>query len=150
MADRSAGHEETPADHPQPGDAAATSTAVSGAPFSVLLIDDQPAFLDLARSILHDSPDIRVAGQATTAQEAVRLVQSLQPDAAIIDVIMPGMSGFKVAQQLREVAPGLKMILTSAEDNPLYARLARTAGAAGFLSKKHFSSPAILALLAEA
>jgi DNA-binding NarL/FixJ family response regulator len=149
MADRSARHEETPAGHPQPGGAAA-SAAVSGAPYSVLLVDDQPAFLDLARSILHDAPDIRVAGQATTAQEAVRLVQSLQPDAAIIDVIMPGMSGFKVAQQLREVAPGLKMILTSAEDNPLYARLARTAGAAGFLSKKHFSSPAILALLAAA
>src|SRR5438034_8780510 len=97
--------------------------AQSDGAYTVVLVDDQPAFLDLARSILHDSTELRVVGQATNAEEAERLVTTLQPDAAIIDVIMPAVSGFKLAQRLHDLAPALKMVLVSAEDNPLYTRL---------------------------
>ena len=117
---------------------------------TVLLVDDQPAFLELARSILQGSARFQVIGHAANGEEALRLLPALRPDLVIMDVIMPGMSGFKLAQRLREVSPALKMVLVSATDDPLYARLAETAGALGFVGKKRFSPEAISALLERA
>ncbi len=113
----------------------------------VLLVDDQPAFLDLARGLLQECPNLVVVGQATGGEQALTCAQTLRPDVALVDVLMPGISGFKLAQRLREQIPQLKVIVVSAVDDPLYPRLARAAGAVGFLSKKALSAEAVVALL---
>jgi DNA-binding NarL/FixJ family response regulator len=113
----------------------------------VLLVDDQPAFLDLARGLLQECPGLVVVGQATGGEQALTCAQALRPDVAVVDVLMPGISGFKLAQRLREQMPQLKVIVVSAVDDPLYPRLARAAGAVGFLSKKALSADAVVALL---
>ena len=56
----------------------------------VLIADDHPLFRDGMRGLLSTQPDIEVAGEATTGEEAVKLSGELEPDVVLMDVKMPG------------------------------------------------------------
>jgi DNA-binding NarL/FixJ family response regulator len=116
-------------------------------PFAVLLVDDEPEFLSLARMLLEGDPALAVIGQATSGEEAIALVPVLHPDVVILDVQMPGMNGFEAARRLTEAAPGLRTVLTSALDQASYSALAEQAGAAAFVAKKDLSVASVLAAL---
>ena len=76
-------------------------------PRAVLLVDDQPDFLRLARELLDGHAGIRVVGEVTSGEEALALVPALAPDVVVLDVEMPRMHGFEAARRLRAAAPGL-------------------------------------------
>jgi DNA-binding NarL/FixJ family response regulator len=113
---------------------------------TLLLVDDQPHFLRLARARLTREPGLRVVGEATSGEEAIRLVPPLNPEAVLLDVEMPGMDGFEAARRLRALAPALRIILTSGSDDPRYGTVASRLGAV-FLPKKSLSIEAVLRLL---
>lgn len=114
---------------------------------AVLLVDDQPEFLAFARQLLHGQAGIRVVGEVTDGTAALRLLPSVQPDAVIVDIIMPNMGGFETARRLLEADPNLCIILVSANEEPQYEALARQVGAAGFISKKRFDTGTVRKLL---
>lgn len=114
---------------------------------SLLLVDDQPAFLRLARTLLHGHSDLAVLGEATSTEEALALLPILRPKVVILDVQMPGLNGFQAARRLLAAAPELRIILVSALGNPQYEPLARAVGAVAFLPKKALSAEAIVRLL---
>jgi DNA-binding NarL/FixJ family response regulator len=103
-----------------------------------MLVDDQQAFLDLARSLLAGQPGIEIVGEAMSGEEAVALLQTLKPEAVIVDVQMPGINGFETTRRLMKNAPDLRVIIMSAYEDPEYGALARTVGARGFFSKRTF------------
>jgi two-component sensor histidine kinase len=98
-------HEVSPsaADQPWPAAADATRTllaTISGNPISILIVDDEPKNLTVLKSIL-DSPDYRIVS-AVSADEAL-LALIAEPFALLIlDVRMPGMDGFELAQLIKE------------------------------------------------
>jgi two-component system response regulator AlgR len=117
-------------------------------PRTLVVVDDQPDFLDLARSRLARHPGLRVVGEATSGEAALQLMPQLEPspEAVLVDVEMPGLDGFETARRLRDLAPGVRIILTSASDNRAYSRAASELGAA-FLAKRSLSVEAILHLI---
>ncbi|MDP3064751.1 MAG: response regulator transcription factor [Chloroflexota bacterium] len=111
---------------------------------TVLLVDDQPAFRQLARRLLERGERFRVVGEAPSAEAALREAQALQPDLVLMDVFMSGMSGIEAAKLFRHTLPNITVVLVSAYDN--LSELASEAGAA-FMSKREFSAAALLSSL---
>lgn len=70
-------------------------------PLKVLIVDDEaPARTKLRRLLLAHAPGVQLVGEAGDAVEALRLVEALQPDLALLDIQMPGMSGLELALAL--------------------------------------------------
>ncbi len=122
------------------------SAAVST--YRLLLVDDQPVFLELARAILWGHRGFEIVGEAGSGEQALALLPDANPDVVLLDVEMPGMHGFEAARRLMAAAPGLRVVMVSASPDTEYAMLATAAGALGFLSKKLLSADALAALLA--
>lgn len=114
---------------------------------TVLIVDDQPEFLEHAQGLLGRSVDFSVVGMATSGPDALVLLQSLKPDVAIVDVIMPGMNGFEVARRMLEAEPDLRVVMLSLSTNPQNESMAHAVGAAGFLTKKEFCAQAVSRIL---
>jgi two-component system, NarL family, response regulator DesR len=118
------------------------------APYTVVLVDDQSEFLELARGLLARGAALQVVGDASSGEAALALIAQLapQPDIALVDVEMPGLDGFETARRLRALAPTVRVILTSASSNTRYAAAAVGVGAV-FLPKRRLSAKAVLDLV---
>jgi CheY-like chemotaxis protein len=118
------------------------------APYTVVLVDDQSEFLELARGLLARGAALQVVGDANSGEAALALIAQLapQPDIALVDVEMPGLDGFETARRLRALAPTVRVILTSASSNTRYAAAAVGVGAV-FLPKRRLSAKAVLDLV---
>ena len=110
---------------------------------SIVVVDDEPAFLDVAEMVLSQVPGVTVVGTATSGEQALELMVSLQPAMVILDVQMPGIGGFEAARRLRRQSSDVRVLMVSAHDEPQYEAIARAAGAEAFLTKKAFLSEGI-------
>ena len=110
-------------------------------PVRVLVVDDHADVRFLVRAILEDAaPDVRYAGEAATAREAVAAVEALEPDVVVLDARMPAVDGFEAAAMLLERRPGLPILLCSAIVDDEIRERAAAAGIAACLSKDHFEA----------
>jgi DNA-binding NarL/FixJ family response regulator len=104
-------------------------------PISVLLVDDNPAFLRIATRFLEEHEDVVVVGAAGGGEEALALAEDLQPDIVLIDLAMPGLSGLETIPHLRAVLPGVGIIALTMLDTNSYWQAALAAGADDFVPK---------------
>jgi CheY-like chemotaxis protein len=113
-----------------------------------LIVDDSPRFLDAARGLL-EREGVAVVGVASTGAEAVRSVEALKPDVALLDIDLGDESGFEVATRLRRDGrhPPTPVILISTHAEQDYADLIEASPVVGFLSKSALSADAIRELL---
>jgi DNA-binding NarL/FixJ family response regulator len=86
----------------------------------VLIADDHPIFRRGLCDVIETDEGLQLAGQAGNGEEALRLVEELQPDIAIFDVHMPKLTGLQAARKLVERKSPVKLILlTMHEDEDL-------------------------------
>jgi len=83
----------------------------------VLIVDDHPEVRALLRARLDIEPGIDVVGEASTGAEAVRLTRLLSPSAVILDLEMPVMTGPAAIPLMRESAPGMGILLYTANED---------------------------------
>jgi DNA-binding NarL/FixJ family response regulator len=76
----------------------------------VLVVDDQPAFLDAARAVVERAPGFSVVATATDGVEALQLIDEARPDLVLMDVQMPGLDGVETARRLLD-ADGRSVIV---------------------------------------
>lgn len=102
---------------------------------TVLLAEDQRMVLGALGSLLALEADIDVVGTAADGDEALRLVQTLQPDVLLTDIEMPGRSGLDVAAEIRRRGLPTRVVILTTFARSGYLRRALDAGVGGYLLK---------------
>jgi DNA-binding NarL/FixJ family response regulator len=116
----------------------------------ILLVDDHDIVRLGLMTLLNDRPDMEVVGEASTAAEAVRAVESLAPDVVLMDIRLPGEGGIEATRQVTKKFPNAKVVmLTSFADDELVMR-AISAGAVGYVLKQVGNEELIRAIQAAA
>ena len=106
---------------------------------SILLADDHPIVRHGLRALLEAEPDFLLVGEVEDGLEAVEHLERLKPDVAILDLMMPGLSGLDVARQAAQRSPRTRVIILSMHANEGYVLEALRHGVAGYVLKR--SSP---------
>jgi len=102
----------------------------------VVLVDDEPDIVYLARTLFESDGRFDVVGEASDGEQAVRLAQSLQPEAVLLDILMPGMDGWEALPLIRRVAPDTAVVVVSALGRRQdVAERAASLGAAAYVEK---------------
>ena len=101
----------------------------------ILLVDDQPLIRRGLRIWLELEPDVEIAGEASSGQEAIELARSLAPEVVLMDVEMPGMNGIAATAAIRAAAPQTQVVVQSLHDDAPTRVRALAAGAAAFVGK---------------
>jgi DNA-binding NarL/FixJ family response regulator len=102
----------------------------------VFLLDDHELVRRGVRDLLEAEPDIKVVGEAATAESALARIRALRPDVAILDVRLPDGDGVSVCREIRSRIPEVAcLMLTSFEDEQALFE-AIMAGAAGYVLKQ--------------
>jgi DNA-binding NarL/FixJ family response regulator len=114
---------------------------------SVLIVDDHAGFRAFARALL-GSEGFEVVGEAEDGASALRAVVQLRPDLVLLDVQLPDLDGFEVAERLATDAHPPAVVLVSTRDAASYRRRLGETSAQGFIAKGELSGAALAAVLA--
>src|SRR5712691_2822186 len=82
-------------------------------PIRILLVDDDATFLNSLETLLTGEPRLEIIGKAASGEEALAAASRAEPDVAVIDVLMPTMSGIECAHRLQKRHPNARVILIS-------------------------------------
>jgi DNA-binding NarL/FixJ family response regulator len=88
------------------------------------------------RSLLNKAPDIKVVGEASNGQEALRLVEEMEPDILLLDMEMPVLKGIDVARKLQANRSHVRILALSAYNDRQYILGMLACGAVGYLTKE--------------
>lgn len=102
----------------------------------VLICDDHTLVRAGLRRLVDSFDDIEVVGEASSADEVVQRSRQMLPDVVLLDVSMPGRSGFDALAELRENQPDTSVVIMSMHDDSLHVREAMQRGASGFVVKE--------------
>jgi len=101
----------------------------------VILVDDHALVRAGIRALIGMIESIEVVAEAGDGSEALRQIEKSSPDVVLLDITMPGMSGFEVLKQISARFPEVRVIVLTMHEAREYAIQALRAGAAGFISK---------------
>jgi len=101
----------------------------------VLIAEDQEMVRGALISLLELEHDLEVVAQVGRGDEVVAAARACQPDVALLDIEMPGISGLEALEQLAAELPSVKILILTTFGRPGYLRRAMEGGAAGFVLK---------------
>ncbi len=102
-------------------------------PRRLLIVDDHDVVRTGVKALIAATDKWEVCGEAANGTEAIKKAKLLAPDVVLLDVNMPGMSGFDAAVEIRQAAPEVKVIFFSMHEIP---SVTRYTGVDGFVSKR--------------
>ena len=102
----------------------------------VLIADEHPIIRFGVRTLLADSGDMVVAGEAMDAHSTLDMVRQRDWGMVMLDLCMPGRSGLELIKLVKGERPRLPVLVYSAQREELYAVRAIRAGASGYLSQR--------------
>jgi DNA-binding NarL/FixJ family response regulator len=105
---------------------------------SVLIVDDHASFRSWARALLQGD-GLDVVGEAADGASAVEAARALRPDIVLLDVRLPDLNGFEVADMIAQLENAPAVVLTSSHDARDYKRRIAESPARGFISKADLS-----------
>ena len=117
-------------------------------PVRVLLVDDDPEFLDSLRPLIEHQPALTVAGTAGNGLDAIELADELDPDAVVIDLHMPIVDGVTAVARLRTDHPNLCLIALTGDPATELHDAVTEAGADAVLMKGDLVDSLVLRLRA--
>jgi DNA-binding NarL/FixJ family response regulator len=104
-------------------------------PISVLLVDDHSLVRRGFRRMLEDEADIRVVGEASDGEEAIKLARALKPQVIVMDCALPGISGLQATRKILQILPETRVLMLSMHTEETWIRQAIDAGARGYVLK---------------
>lgn len=112
----------------------------------VIIVEDHPLFRAQLALLVNKEPDLTVCGEADNIKQAMELIQSLKPDAAVIDITLKGSSGLELIKDLKAQGIELPVLVLSMHDESLYAERVIRAGAKGYITKDEASDKVMSAI----
>ena len=112
---------------------------------TILVVDDHDGFRTTARRLL-ERDGWSVVGEAVDGRSGLAAASALAPDVVLLDVGLPDIDGFQVAEHLARAADAPTIVLTSSRDRDAYADRVSRSPAVGFLSKADLDGRALRAL----
>ena len=114
---------------------------------TVLIVDDHPSFRATARMLL-EADGWSVVGEAEDGEGGIEAAGALRPDLVLLDVNLPDVDGFHVAERLTSNGDGPSVVLVSSREARDFGPLVARSGALGFVSKADLSGEALRRLVA--
>ncbi len=113
---------------------------------TVLIVDDHDGFRESARALL-EAEGFAVVGDAANGAAALAAALRLRPDVVLLDVQLPDVDGFAVAERLAALREPPRVVLISGRDAAVYGPRLDAAPACGFLAKRELSGASLAALV---
>jgi DNA-binding NarL/FixJ family response regulator len=101
----------------------------------ILLADDHEIVRRGLKALLSERPEWEVCGEAVTGRDAVELATRLQPEIAIVDLMMPDLNGLETTRQIRKTSPRTQVLIFTMHQNESLVHDVLEAGARGYLLK---------------
>lgn len=101
----------------------------------ILLVDDQHLIRQGLKTLLELEPDLQVVGESENGENAIALVEELQPDVVLMDIRMPVMDGVAATREICQQFTGTKVLVLTTFDDDQYVAEALRYGAMGYLLK---------------
>lgn len=105
-------------------------------PMRVLLVDDYTPYRSELVKAFGSKVDFELVGEAADGLSALRMVDDLAPDVVVLDIKMPGMTGFEVCSRLADAGSHTRVLLLTGYLDDTLIDYARSLGAAGYLGKE--------------
>ena len=102
----------------------------------ILIVDDHPIVRKGLIGLLKAVPDNAVIDEASDGDEALAKARKGRPDLILLDIALPGKSGFEILKQLHIEMPDTKILVLSMYSETQYALRCLKAGAMGYLTKR--------------
>ena len=113
----------------------------------ILIVDDHEIVREGLRNLLSQSrPGWVVCGQARNGEEAVAAVRDLAPDAVLLDITMPVMSGLEAARRIAQSGTGCRILIFTMHESDSLGREVRDAGAQGYVLKSQAARNLVVAI----
>ena len=101
----------------------------------LILVDDHQLVRAGIANLLTGEPGCEIIGEAADAKELFEILKHSQPDIAILDIALPGMSGIEITKKLHNDYPGIRILILSMHTSEEFIFNAINSGARGYLPK---------------
>ena len=115
----------------------------------ILIVDDHPMVIEGCRGMLSGQPDIEVL-EAHNAEDALEAHAVASPDVVVLDINLPGVSGFELLRRMLKRNPNSKIVIFTMNDDPVFAARSIEQGAQGYIAKSEDPKTFIKAIRAVA
>ena len=115
---------------------------------NVLVVDDHAMFRQGIRSLLQNTDEIDVVGEATQGREAIEMVRQLSPQVVLMDIAMPVMGGLEAMRRIHKESPNVRVLALSQYEDSEYILSMLKAGARGYVPKTATASELVSAIRA--
>ena len=112
----------------------------------VMIVDDHPVVRHGLAHVIESDPHLEICAEASSVEEALRLVPTTKPEVIVVDLNLGGTSGLELIKRVKAIDPGVRMLVTSMHDERLYAERSLRAGALGYVHKQEALESVIAAI----
>ena len=112
----------------------------------ILVADDHEVVRQGIRMILSARPQWEICGEAANGVEAVQMARELKPDAIIMDIAMPEMTGIEATREIAKLHLPAKVLIFTMHDSNTLGEYVRSAGASGYVVKSRAAHDLVAAL----
>ena len=102
----------------------------------ILIVEDHPLFRAMLVQLIGQDMGMTVCGEAASIKDAMEIIESTQPDAAVVDITLEGSSGLELIKDVKARGIALPVLVLSMHEEKLYAERVLRAGARGYISKQ--------------
>jgi two-component system response regulator NreC len=107
-----------------------------GVKIRLLLVDDHEVVRAGLRMLLGAEPDMEIAGEAGSGEEALQATRTLLPDVVLMDIAMPGLGGIEATRRIKAACPAAAVLALTMHEDEQYFFEMLNAGASGYVPKR--------------